>query len=626
MARNFAGNSTLHNLTLGDPADLRFRKAMTVFCRFKPDVVAGANRAMAGKLGGAGQRSWVLYQNATGTVNFQVSVNGGANTVGATSVTLVSVGTWYGLGGVFIPGRAVQCFVNGVLEASTATSGTTQHTDNGLDAHIGGRGDSIDGYDGDLAEFVLYDFALTPAEMALLYRGGPALLPYRPLRYYPIIGATPEPDWSGHRDVPVVGTTVAPHPVSTYLPNFLNQSRFFTLDATQAASVWPRLALPRALPTSPPPQPRTTRDFPRDFASYLAWPNGYIASRLNDASGVTAHCWARADGFSTVGTSDNELVHFKINTNAAGVFMGVNANTNPSVPVLRVGGRSVAADSFQSTDCSSQFTTGVYHACGVVLNYAGDRLEPWFDGVVENAGTKAFSPNFVAGTPSVDDAIGSNGTSTNSQFQFDGRISDVALWRCALSPGEMRQLAAGMTPLLIRPEALVFYAPLGLPDEMDLIGGRAGVVTGTGFGRADGPPVVPIPVRYRHVGQTPPPLTPTLITIAKAVLALAGKTVQAAQALLVPKGALIVGGRAATGRLTAVVAKASLVITGKAVTASANRFITIAKATMTVVGKAVKANAIIRVAKATMVVSGRNVFVAGQVIVSAWRKLTGVGM
>lgn len=44
--------------------------------------------------------------------------------------------------------------------------------------------------------------------------------------------------------------------------------------------------------------------------------------------------------------------------------------------------------------------------------------------------------------------------------QHVGRIAEVGIWNVGLTAGEVQSLAAGMSPELVRPESLIFYAPL----------------------------------------------------------------------------------------------------------------------------------------------------------------------
>lgn len=69
----------------------------------------------------------------------------------------------------------------------------------------------------------------------------------------------------------------------------------------------------------------------------------------------------------------------------------------------------------------------------------------------------------------------------NATTRFaNGNIAEVAIWNVDLTDPEAVILAAGVSPLLVRPSALVFYAPLlhGYSPEIDLINGNNLTVTG----------------------------------------------------------------------------------------------------------------------------------------------------
>ena len=51
-------------------------------------------------------------------------------------------------------------------------------------------------------------------------------------------------------------------------------------------------------------------------------------------------------------------------------------------------------------------------------------------------------------------------------------IAEVGIWNAALSAAEIASLAKGMTCDKVRPQSLVFYAPL-VRDLIDQKGGRA---------------------------------------------------------------------------------------------------------------------------------------------------------
>jgi hypothetical protein len=55
---------------------------------------------------------------------------------------------------------------------------------------------------------------------------------------------------------------------------------------------------------------------------------------------------------------------------------------------------------------------------------------------------------------------------------FSGDIAEVGVWNVALTADEIASLADGFTCDRVRPQSLVFYAPL-IRDLADLAGGRA---------------------------------------------------------------------------------------------------------------------------------------------------------
>lgn len=53
---------------------------------------------------------------------------------------------------------------------------------------------------------------------------------------------------------------------------------------------------------------------------------------------------------------------------------------------------------------------------------------------------------------------------------FTGRVAEVGIWNVALTAAEIASLADGMTCDKVRPQSLVFYAPL-VRDLQDVRGG-----------------------------------------------------------------------------------------------------------------------------------------------------------
>jgi hypothetical protein len=66
--------------------------------------------------------------------------------------------------------------------------------------------------------------------------------------------------------------------------------------------------------------------------------------------------------------------------------------------------------------------------------------------------------------------IGARTAINITDFEFDGLIAEVGIWNAALTAAEVASLARGMTCDKVRPQNLVFYAPL-VRDLIDQKGG-----------------------------------------------------------------------------------------------------------------------------------------------------------
>ena len=62
-----------------------------------------------------------------------------------------------------------------------------------------------------------------------------------------------------------------------------------------------------------------------------------------------------------------------------------------------------------------------------------------------------------------------------NQF-YSGKAAELAVWNVALAQAQVEMLAEGLSPLLVNPGALVFYAPL-VSNFNDIVGGLAGSTT-----------------------------------------------------------------------------------------------------------------------------------------------------
>lgn len=120
---------------------------------------------------------------------------------------------------------------------------------------------------------------------------------------------------------------------------------------------------------------------------------------------------------------------------------------------------------------------------GLAVNASGVTVGAW------NHGASVFSSptsrngwvNGVAGPLNTQDvgtqqtfnsvAIGVRWATTLGNY-FTGELADVGVWNVALNADEIASLSRGVRCLAVRPQSLVFYAPL-VRDLVDLRGGLA---------------------------------------------------------------------------------------------------------------------------------------------------------
>ena len=116
-----------------------------------------------------------------------------------------------------------------------------------------------------------------------------------------------------------------------------------------------------------------------------------------------------------------------------------------------------------TTNSTSAFLANTWqHACGVFESTTSRSI-------YLNGGNSATNTTLV--TPTADRIrIGARFSSGSAGIYFLGRIAEVGIWNVALTAAEIESLADGMTCDKVRPQSLVFYAPL-VRDLQDVKGG-----------------------------------------------------------------------------------------------------------------------------------------------------------
>ena len=134
---------------------------------------------------------------------------------------------------------------------------------------------------------------------------------------------------------------------------------------------------------------------------------------------------------------------------------------------------------------STEVTTGAWHHAAFVARAANDR-EIYLDGASEGTSSVSKAPTGID-----QGAVGVLLWDAGPVNYFDGLLAEIAIWNVGLSNGEIAALSKGFSPLLIRSQSLIFYAPLigRLSPEPSVVNPNFNL-TLTGTSRADHPRII----------------------------------------------------------------------------------------------------------------------------------------
>jgi len=148
---------------------------------------------------------------------------------------------------------------------------------------------------------------------------------------------------------------------------------------------------------------------------------------------------------------------FKPVSATAAYFIGYlgasGSNINYWALATDTSGRVTASTNGVTATTSTSVSAGVWaHGCAVFAS-ATDRR------AFLNGGGKGTSA--TSRTPSSPVRLGVGCLDGSSRTTFmNGDIAELAIWNVALSDAEVLMLSTGVSPLMVRPDALKFYAPL----------------------------------------------------------------------------------------------------------------------------------------------------------------------
>lgn len=159
-------------------------------------------------------------------------------------------------------------------------------------------------------------------------------------------------------------------------------------------------------------------------------------------------------------------------------FAGINASDDDRCVLRLIGNKAQAVyvnDGVISANAESPtiISTGIwYNICGVFNSISSRTIYVNGSNTATNTTTvNSVNPATKVTISALRYTSGSGGTNLFTQY-LNGEIAEVGIWSAALTAAEIASLANGMTCDKVRPQNLVFYAPL-VRDLVDQKGGLA---------------------------------------------------------------------------------------------------------------------------------------------------------
>lgn len=192
----------------------------------------------------------------------------------------------------------------------------------------------------------------------------------------------------------------------------------------------------------------------------------YLGTSVSPFSGVnepiTLACWLRTTNLNQegalVGISNSSL-----STGAAYILRFDNGPPNGTIIATKYNG---TAASNRSTNPNVATVNTWNHAAAVFVSDSSKTAYINSVGVTDNT-TSLSDTNQTFNSVSI--GVQRGGGSLLSRY-FNGEIAEVGIWSAALSADEIASLSKGFACDRIRPQSLVFYAPL-VRNLMDARGG-----------------------------------------------------------------------------------------------------------------------------------------------------------
>lgn len=255
-----------------------------------------------------------------------------------------------------------------------------------------------------------------------------------------------------------------------------------------------------------------------------------------------------------------------------GVVLG-NGNSDQYVSLYLNGAAASCFVTGQNAAAGNVSTNTWFHHAGVVASTTS--LTSVLNG-------SAGSTNTTLTTASTPGSMYVGQGADGAILSWSGDIAEIAIWNVALTAAELTSLAAGISPLLIRPSALVSYMPLlgRHSPEIDLRGNMPLTVTGA---TASDHPRVFMP-RGRPVAPKTAANGAITLNADQGSVTVTGYAATATFSVAAAQGTVSVSGQAATASFGMAAAQGSVAVSGQASTIAL--LTAAAQGSATVVGQA----------------------------------------
>lgn len=190
--------------------------------------------------------------------------------------------------------------------------------------------------------------------------------------------------------------------------------------------------------------------------SFASASSQYLNTTTSPISDVpmTLAIWTRDDRLAVYSTL---FIQNTTNSNRHGIFN--RGNPENLVQISSVGPSPVSANT------TATYTADVYKHAAAVLASTASRT------IFFNGGNSATNTTTVSATGLNQISIGARYSGSYGAF-FNGQAAEAAIWNTNLTAAEVASLSKGFKPCRIRPQSLVFYAPL-IRNLQDIKGARA---------------------------------------------------------------------------------------------------------------------------------------------------------